>query len=104
MRKVTAKPDSVVLVVEDEAESRDTLRELLELEGYVVETASDGKAALELMETIDPCVVLLDLFMRLGRMKVLVITSAGYRAPADLPVLQKPLNIDKLISTIEAVC
>ena len=120
MRKVTAKPDSVVLVVEDEAESRDTLRELLELEGYVVETASDGKAALELLETIDPCVVLLDLFMpvmdgwqvierlrtdgRLGRMNVLVITSAGHRAPSDLPVLQKPLNIDKLISTIEAVC
>ena len=63
MRGVAAKPESVVLVVEDEAESRDTLRELLELEGYKVETASDGKAALEVLETIDPCVVLLDLFM-----------------------------------------
>ena len=97
MTKVTAKPGSVVLVVEDEAESRDTLRELLELEGYVVETASDGKAALELMETIDPCVVLLDLFMpvmdgwqvidrlradgRLGRMKVLVITPPDTERP-----------------------
>ena len=120
MREVAAKPDSVVLVVEDEAESRDTLRELLELEGYTVETASDGKAALEVLETIDPCVVLLDLFMpvmdgwqvidrlrtdgRLARMNVLIITSAGHRAPADLRVLHKPLNIDKLISTIESVC
>ena len=120
MRAVAVKPGSVVLVVEDEAESRETLRELLELEGYKVETASDGKAALQLLETIDPCVVLLDLFMpvmdgwqmvdrlrtdgRLGRMNVLVITSAGHRAPSDLPVLQKPLNIDKLISTIEAIC
>jgi CheY-like chemotaxis protein len=117
---VVAKSESVVLVVEDEAESRDTLREFLELEGYKVETASDGKAALEVLETIDPCVVLLDLFMpvmdgwqvidrlrtdgRLARMNVLVITSAGHRAPADLPVLQKPINIAKLISTLEAVC
>ena len=120
MMGVVAKPESVVLVVEDEAESRDTLRELLELEGYKVETASDGKAALEVLESIHPCVVLLDLFMpvmdgwqvidrlrtdgRLGRMNVLVITSAGHRAPPDLPVLQKPINIDRLISTLEAVC
>ena len=120
MRSVTAKPASVVLVVEDEAESRDTLRELLELEGYQVETASNGKVALEVLETIEPCVVLLDLFMpvmdgwqvinrlrtdgRLGKMNVLVITSAGHRAPSDLPVLQKPINIDRLISTLETVC
>jgi CheY-like chemotaxis protein len=118
--KVAVKPESLVLVVEDEAESRDTLRELLEFEGYTVRTASDGKAALEILESIDPCIVLLDLFMpvmdgwqvidrlrtdgRLGRMNVLVITSAGHRAPAGLPVFQKPLNLDKLISTIEAVC
>ena len=120
MRSLAAKPDSLVLVVEDEAESRDTLRELLELEGYAVETASDGKAALEVLDAVDPCIVLLDLFMpvmdgwqvidrlradgRLARMNLFVITSAGHRAPADLPVFQKPLNLTKLISTIEAVC
>ena len=120
MRGVAAKPESLVLIVEDEPESRDTLRELLELEGYQVETASNGKAALEVLETIEPCVVLLDLFMpvmdgwqvinrlrtdgRLGKMNVLVITSAGHRAPSDLPVLQKPINIDRLISTLETVC
>ncbi len=111
---------SLVLVVEDEAESRDTLRELLELEGYTVETAANGKAALALLDAIDPCIVLLDLFMpvmdgwqvidqlradgRLGRMNVVIITSAEHRAPADLPVFQKPLKLDKLMSTIAAVC
>jgi CheY-like chemotaxis protein len=111
---------SVVLVVEDEVESRDTLRELLELEGYTVETAANGKAALAVLDAIDPCVVLLDLFMpvmdgwqvidqlradgRLGKMNVLIITSAEHRAPADLPVFQKPLKLDKLMSTIAAVC
>jgi CheY-like chemotaxis protein len=111
---------SVILVVEDEAESRDTLRELLELEGYTVMTAADGQAALDVLDTIDPCVVLLDLFMpvmdgwqvidrlradgRLARMNVLVITSAKHRAPADMAVLEKPLNLDKLIRTVDAVC
>jgi|HubBroStandDraft_2_1064218.scaffolds.fasta_scaffold473618_1 two-component system chemotaxis response regulator CheY len=111
---------SVILVVEDEAESRDTLQELLELEGYTVKTAANGRAALELLETIEPCVVLLDLVMpvmdgwqlidrlradgRLAKMKILVITSAKHRAPADLQVLEKPLNLDKLIRTVAAVC
>jgi two-component system chemotaxis response regulator CheY len=111
---------SVILVVEDEAESRDTLRELLELEGYTVKTAADGRAALEVLETIEPCVVLLDLVMpvmdgwqvidrlradgRLAKMNVLVTTSAKHRAPADLPVLEKPLNLDKLIRIVDSVC
>jgi CheY-like chemotaxis protein len=111
---------SVILVVEDEEESRETLRELLELEGYTVKTAADGRAALAVLETIEPCVVLLDLVMpvmdgwqvidrlradgRLGRMNVLVITSAKHRAPPDLPVLEKPLNLDKLIRQVDAVC
>ncbi len=117
---MSAKHQSVVLVVEDDAESRDTLRELLELEGYAVETAPNGQAALAVLETLDPCVLLLDLFMpvmdgwqvldrlradgRLGSMNVLIITSAEHRAPPDFPVFQKPLKLDKLISTIAAVC
>ena len=120
MRRVAAKPESLVLIVEDEPESRDTLRELLELEGYTVETAANGQAALDLLDTLHPCVVLLDLFMpvmdgwqvvdrlrtdgRLGSMNVLIITSAGHRAPPGLRVLQKPLNLDKLLKSIEAVC
>jgi CheY-like chemotaxis protein len=38
---------SVILVVEDEKESRDTLQELLEFEGYQVKTAINGQEALE---------------------------------------------------------
>ena len=117
---MSTKPHSVVLVVEDEAESRDTLRELLELEGYTVETAPNGKAALDVLEALEPCVVLLDLFMpvmdgwqvidklradgRLGKMNVLIITSAENGVPSDLQVFQKPLNLEKLISAVGAVC
>jgi CheY-like chemotaxis protein len=117
---MAGKRGSIVLIVEDETESRETLRDLLELEGYTVETAPNGRAALEIMATIEPCVVLLDLFMpvmdgwqvidrlrtdgRLGKMNVLVMTSAAHRAPADLPVFEKPLNLEKLMRIVETVC
>jgi CheY-like chemotaxis protein len=113
---------SVVLVVEDEKESRDTLRELLELEGYKVETAVNGQEALETLNSNGDkiCIMLLDLFMpvmdgwqvidqlkadgRLSSTQVVIITSAPYRAPAGLPVFQKPLDLDKVMSAVQRLC
>ena len=116
----TAMTREVVLVVEDEAESRDTLRELLELEGYEVQTATNGKEALEKLAVLDPCIILLDLFMpvmdgwqvldqlrsdgRLARIQVVVTTSAAANTPSDVPVFLKPLDLDKLMRTVEAIC
>jgi CheY-like chemotaxis protein len=113
-------PDEVILVVEDERESRETLRELLEFEGYTVETAANGREALEILNRVEPCVVLLDLFMpvmdgwqvlerlrddhRLAKLNVVVITSAVTNTPADVPVLTKPLDLDRLMQTVEAAC
>jgi len=113
-------PHSVVLVVEDEAESRESLRDVLELEGYEVETAANGQEALEKIKQHEPCIVLLDLFMPvmdgwqlldqlradglLGRIKVVVTTSAASNTPTDVPVFLKPLDIDRLLQTVEAVC
>ena len=113
---------SVVLVVEDEKESRDTLRELLELEGYKVETAVNGQEALDTLASNGEriCIMLLDLFMpvmdgwqvidqlkadgRLSSTQVVIITSAPYRAPAGLPVFQKPLDLDKVMSAVQRLC
>lgn len=114
--------ESIILVVEDEKESRDTLKELLELEGYRVETAVNGREALDRLAAIGDqiCIVLLDLFMpvmdgwqvidqlkadgRLDRTNIVIITSAAYRAPAGLPVFEKPLDLDKVMSAVEALC
>jgi CheY-like chemotaxis protein len=41
---------------------------------------------------------------RLGKMNVLIITSAENGVPCDLQVFQKPLNLEKLISGVGAVC
>lgn len=115
-----AAAHSVVLVVEDEEESRESLRELLELEGYEVQTAVNGRDALDKLAVIDPCIILLDLFMpimdgwqvleqlradgRLARIKVVVTTSAATNTPSDVPVFVKPLDLDSLIRTVGAYC
>jgi two-component system, chemotaxis family, chemotaxis protein CheY len=53
-----------VLVVDDSALSRRTLRQILEAAGYAVEEAADGLIALELYSLDKPDVVLLDLVMK----------------------------------------
>jgi CheY-like chemotaxis protein len=50
-----------VLVVEDNADSADLMRMILELRGHVAMAVYDGQAALELIETFAPDVVLLDI-------------------------------------------
>jgi CheY-like chemotaxis protein len=52
-----------VLVVEDDVEIRETFMDVLRDEGYTVAAVADGAAALELLKTITPKVILLDLNM-----------------------------------------
>jgi CheY-like chemotaxis protein len=111
---------SVILLVEDEEESRESLRELLEIEGYEVETATNGREALDKLDSLEPCIILLDLFMpvmdgwqvldqlrsdgRLGRLKVLVTTSAAANTPPDVPVFVKPLDFERLLRALDTFC
>ena len=52
-----------VLVIDDEANARSALAELLEETGYMVSTAADGHTGLAQIEQFDPDVVLTDLKM-----------------------------------------
>ncbi len=52
-----------VLIVDDETAIRDTLRMVLEYEGYEVSTAGDGRAALAELDASPPDAVLLDIKM-----------------------------------------
>ncbi len=117
---MSMRPDSVVLVVDDDEDSRESLRELLELEGYMVQTAVNGKEALERVDALEPCVMLLDLCMpvmngwqvldqlrsdgRLTRINIVITTSAAYNAPPGHSVFEKPLDLDKLMRAVAAVC
>src|SRR5687768_14245874 len=52
-----------VLIVDDLAENRDILTSLLEPEGYVLGTASDGQEAVELALAAPPDLILMDVNM-----------------------------------------
>jgi CheY-like chemotaxis protein len=111
-----------VLVVEDEEELREMIREALELNGYAVVTAEEGQAALDAIPQIEHiCLVLLDLLMpgmngwdfvekmraqpACAAVPVVVHTSVPSRAPAGATrVLQKPLEFDRLLSVVREFC
>ena len=113
---------STILVVEDEVDSREALRDLLELEGYQVRTATNGREALDTLAALGDqiCMVLLDLFMpvmdgwqvidelratgKLDSTQIIIITSAAYRAPAGMPVFEKPLDMDKVMNAVATLC
>jgi two-component system OmpR family response regulator len=52
-----------ILVVDDEESIRDVIGETLELEGYRVEKAADGHAALLMLRASRPDAIVLDLMM-----------------------------------------
>lgn len=52
-----------ILVVDDNEHNQDLLRDHLEWQGHTVETAGDGKQALEMMQSTDYDLVLLDIMM-----------------------------------------
>ncbi len=57
------QPQSHILVVDDDSDIRDLLASLLDLEGYDVQTAPNGKVALDLVTAKRPSLVVLDLRM-----------------------------------------
>jgi CheY-like chemotaxis protein len=50
-----------ILIVEDNADARDALRMLLELDGHTVEAVAEGQQALEVARAKDPDIALVDI-------------------------------------------
>ena len=111
-----------LLVVDDEANARTALAELLRDEGYTVETAADGFKALPKVEEFAPDLLLTDLrmpgldgieLMRKAREIDPEITSVVMTAHGTIDTavgamrqgaadyLTKPINVDELVIVIE---
>jgi DNA-binding response OmpR family regulator len=60
-QRVNVSPSERILVVEDDHAVQKALRRLFEAEGYAVQLASDGNAAVESFKTTTPSAVVLDL-------------------------------------------
>jgi DNA-binding response OmpR family regulator len=56
-------PSSAILVVDDNRDNAEIVRQLLEARGYVVAVAYGGDEALATFETVRPALVLLDVMM-----------------------------------------
>ena len=52
-----------ILVVDDNRDNADIIREYLEVRGYPITVATSGEEALALFETVKPALVLLDVMM-----------------------------------------
>lgn len=106
-----------VLIVEDDENIRDSLREAFEEEGYATATASNGHEALIVLNAAEqPDVVILDLVLpvldgsrlyqimqstpTLAQIPVVVSTSNPTRAPAGVLVVPKPLKLERLLDTV----
>ena len=112
-----------VLVVEDDADIRELIKTRLRLAGFAVTTARDGVEALELLQTLSPAAMVLDLNMprldgfgvlsalqlntHTARLPVMVLTARN--APDDVKrvmelgardYLAKPFNDQQLLARV----
>lgn len=109
-----------VLVVDDDRDMRELIQLVLALEGYAVEQAADGDAALDLIRQDPPGLVLLDLrlpgtdgwaFARACRELApptppIVLLTAAVDARRRFPVaeasgyLDKPFDVEDLLAVV----
>ncbi len=112
--------EAQILVVDDDDDTRDTLEMLLVSHGYTVATAENGQVALDRMRAGEvPLALILDMSMpvmtgpelleHLGRdprlVRIPVCVASGDlsilpRAPPGALVLQKPVQIDRLLEFV----
>lgn len=75
-----------ILIVDDESETRSLLREIMEKEGYEVQTAPDGPTALDLVIRQTPDVVLSDIQMP-GMNGIDLLRAIHHRIPETQVIL-----------------
>lgn len=109
---------NTILVVDDEEAICETLKDVLEEEGYDVQVAGDGVDALALLRkmAVTPRMIILDLLMprmdgnavfstmksdpALADIPVVISTSDPSRAPNGVLIMKKPVDLDVLLDTV----
>ena len=111
---------NTILVVDDDADMRESLRDVLGAEGYTVILACNGKVALDLLPTLPrPCGIILDITMpvmggiafyqamravpNLADIPVVFLTSNSSAAPSGVPMMQKTIGLERLLGMVAAL-
>jgi DNA-binding response OmpR family regulator len=116
---------STILIVEDDAEIRETMAVVLEAEGFGVKTASDGKEALDVLrQGAKPGLILLDLMMpgmngwqfrdeqkrtpEYAKIPVIFVSALDPESPRTSGLdgagfLRKPFDLASLLAVVERV-
>lgn len=112
----------IVMLVDDDDDVREVLRDFLEDLGYQPVVAANGQEALDAISGLDepPCVILLDLMMpvmdgwqflekvggdaALSAIPILISTSAPDRAPRGQKVLAKPVDLEDFMAELKNLC
>ena len=111
-----------VLIVEDDAPTREMYRAALMQSGYTVTGVDDGLAALRVIEARAPDIIILDMALpRLGgrdvlrelranpatrTLPIIIVTGTdvtNLNERALTPVLQKPVDPDALVAAVDVV-
>jgi CheY-like chemotaxis protein len=113
-----------ILIVEDDADLREMMAQLLTLEGFRAETVANGRDALDYLQKGDcPDLILLDLMMpvmdgwefrrrqqanpEVAHVPVVVLSALDQTRAADLggpAFLKKPLDFDRLLELVRRHC
>lgn len=113
----TRTRQQTILVVDDERFIVSLLTEILEEEGYLVRIASDGEAALRVIESVRPDLVVADIMMpRLDGLTlaatlrswnhpipVILMSAAVTPRSHGVAFIPKPFDIDDLLRAVEAI-
>jgi CheY-like chemotaxis protein len=116
-----------IMVVDDNADMRLVLKAALEMEGYTVQTAENGRRALEAQRAQPADVLITDLFMpesdgfeaidafrrEFPATRIVVVSGGGqrgnkrYLGAASLvgvdATLEKPFSVDALVATLRGL-
>jgi len=118
------KKNATILIVEDDPSVALALRDTLESEGYVVDSAADGRQGFEKAATENPDLVILDLMLpkmsgleicqklRTGGMEtpIIMLTARGQSSDAAFGLklgaddyISKPFDVGEFLARVEAV-
>ncbi len=112
----------IILIVDDEEDVRESVKTILNANGYTVETAVDGDDCLQKLRDIKPDLILLDIMMpgkpvgeiikqiqdiKIAYMSVVRISDARRRGLCSQPNIvdffQKPFNVSDLVDRVEFI-